>query len=165
MKDNIPNIDDSVFIAPGVQIAGGDEIQIGKNSSIWFNSVIRSSGQEVLIGERSNVQDGSVIHTSTSGGTYIGDDVTIGHLCLIHGCTIGNRTLIGMGSLLMNGVKIGNDCIIGAGSLLTQGTVIPGGHMAFGRPAKVIRPLTEEEIAGLPAHAEEYVEEAKKFRE
>ena len=109
MKDNIPNIDDSVFIAPGVQIAGGDEIQIGKNSSIWFNSVIWSSGQEVLIGERSNVQDGSVIHTSTSGGTYIGDDVTIGHMCLIHGCTIGNRTLIGMGSLLMNGVKIGND--------------------------------------------------------
>ncbi|MDD5874837.1 MAG: gamma carbonic anhydrase family protein, partial [Baileyella intestinalis] len=122
MKDNIPNIDESVFIAPGVQIAGGDEIQIGKNSSIWFNSVIRSSGQEVLIGERSNVQDGSVIHTSTRGGTYIGDDVTIGHMCLIHGCTIGNRTLIGMGSLLMNGVKIGNDCIIGAGSLLTQGT-------------------------------------------
>lgn len=160
----VARIDESVFIADGVQISGGEEIEIGAEVNLWYNTVIRSGEQPVRIGARTNVQDGCVIHTSARGGTEIGEDVTIGHMALIHGCTIGSRTLIGMGSIVMDGAVIGNDCILGAGSLVTQDTEIPDGVLAFGRPAKVIRPLREEEKAALPREAEAYLETARKER-
>ena len=148
-------IDDSVFIAEGVRLVG--DITIGRGSSIWFNSVIRADENEVRIGEESNVQDCCVFHTGTRYPVIIGDRVTIGHSAVIHGCTIGDGTLIGMGSILMNGSVIGEGSVIGAGSLVTQNTVIPPGSLAYGSPAKVIRPVTEEERKRNLWAADEYV--------
>lgn len=151
------SIDKSVFIAGGAQVVG-DGITIGKDSSIWYNCVIRCDhGQTITIGERVNIQDISMLHISPGISVSIGDDVSIGHMCVIHGCEIGENTLIGMGSIVMDNVKIGRDCIIGAGSLVTEGTVVPDGKMFFGRPARYVRNLTPEEIENNREIAEGYV--------
>lgn len=153
-------IDKSVFMADGAKVVG-ENITIGAGSSVWFNSVIRcDDGETIEIGERTNFQDLSTMHTGTGCSVKVGDDVTIGHMCLIHGCTIGSNTLIGMGSIVMNNASIGDNCIIGAGSLVTEGKTIPDGMMAFGRPAKVVRPLTEEEIENITHSAVLYQEHA-----
>lgn len=136
-------IDDSVYIADGAQVV--DEVVIGKGSSVWYNAVLRGDDNQIIIGERSNIQDNCVVHVGTDNPTIIGDDVSVGHLALLHGCTIGNGTLIGMGSIVMNGAKIGCRCIVGAGSLVTKDTVIPDDSLAFGRPARVIRKLSAED--------------------
>lgn len=156
------DIKDSVFIAEGAKIVG-DNISIGDDSSVWYNTVIRCSGeQEVTIGKRTNVQDLSLLHTSSSYSVSVGDDVTIGHMSIVHGCTIGNNVMIGMGSTIMDGALIGDNCIIGAGSLITEGKVIPDGSLAFGRPAKVVKELSDEQIAGIKSNAMQYVDESKK---
>lgn len=153
-------IDESVYIADGA-IVNGDNITIGKDSSVWFNSVVRcDEEQSITVGERTNIQDLTMVHVGTGYSVSVGDDVTVGHMCLLHGCTIGNNTLIGMGSIVMNGAVIGENCVIGAGSLVTEGKTIPDGTMAFGRPAKVVRDLTPEEIEGIRYSADTYVEEA-----
>ena len=153
-------VDKTVFLADGV-ILSGEDIIIGKDSSVWYNSVLRcSGGNAIIIGERTNIQDLCMLHISSKGySVNIGDGVTIGHSCIIHGCKIGNNTLVGMGSIIMNGATIGNNCIIGAGSLVTQGKYIPDGTLAFGRPAKIIRELTEEEIEANRRAAEKYISE------
>lgn len=120
-------------------------VTIGDESSVWYHAVIRGDLAEIVVGAGTNVQDGAVLHADANCPCHVGNSVSIGHNAIIHGCTIGNNTVVGMGAIVMNGAKIGEDCIIGAGSLVTQGTVIPDGMMAFGSPAKVIRPLTEEE--------------------
>ncbi|MBR0374745.1 MAG: gamma carbonic anhydrase family protein [Mogibacterium sp.] len=152
------HIDETAFIADGVQIVG-DNITIGPQSSVWYNSVIRCDEERgsITIGARSNVQDLSTLHISPGCPVKIGDGVTIGHMCLIHGCTIGDNTLIGMGSIIMDGAVIGSNCIIGAGSLVTGRKVIPDGTMALGRPAKVLKKLSEQEIEGLRGMAEDYM--------
>ena len=153
-------IDESVYIAEGAVISG-DGICIGRDSSIWCNSVIRcGAGQSITIGERTNIQDLTMIHVDPGYDVNIGDGVTVGHKCLLHGCSIGNNTLVGMGSIIMNGARIGDNCVIGAGSLITGGINIPDGMMAFGSPAKIIRELTKDEIAGIRLSAEAYVKEA-----
>ena len=155
-------IDETVFVADGAKLAG-DNISIGKNSSIWYNSVIRCDENEsVVIGEGTNIQDLSMIHTGPGFSVKIGNGVTAGHMCLLHGCTIGDNTLIGMVSIVMDNAVIGNNCIIGAGSLVTGGTVIPDGHMAFGRPARVVKELTDEQIEHNKLSAEVYVQESLK---
>jgi carbonic anhydrase/acetyltransferase-like protein (isoleucine patch superfamily) len=148
-------IDDSVFVAEGAVVTG--DVEIGEKSSVWYNAVVRGTRQGVRIGRRTNIQDGCVIHTGEKDPVVIGDDVTVGHMALLHGCEVGDCTLIGMGSTIMNGAKIGSRCIIGAGSLVTGGKEIPDGTMAFGRPAKVIRELTDEEKKGLADQAMLYV--------
>lgn len=120
-------------------------VTIGDESSVWYHAVIRGDMAPIIIGSGTNVQDGSIIHADTGHPCHIGNSVSIGHGALVHGCTIGNNTLIGMGAIVLNGAEIGEDCIIGAGALVTQGMKIPDGMMAFGSPAKIIRPLTEEE--------------------
>lgn len=153
-------IDGTVYVADGAKLVGED-ISIGKSSSVWYNSVIRCDENEsVVIGECTNIQDLCMIHTGTGFSVRIGNGVTVGHMSLLHGCTIGDNTLIGMGSIVMNDAVIGNNCIIGAGSLVTGGTVIPDGHMAFGRPAKVIKELTAEQIEGNKRSADVYVRES-----
>ncbi len=153
-------IDETVYIADGAKLIGED-IQVGKNSSIWYNSVIRCDENEsIVIGEGTNIQDLSMIHTGPGFSVTIGDGVTAGHMCLLHGCTIGCNTLIGMGSIVMNNAAIGNNCIIGAGSLVTAGAVIPDGYMAFGRPAKTVKKLTDEQIESIRHSAEVYVRES-----
>lgn len=120
-------------------------VVIGDESSVWFNAVVRGDQAEVVIGSGTNVQDGAVVHVSTGSPCHIGNGVSIGHNAVVHGCTIGHNTLIGMGAVVLDGACVGEDCIIGAGSLVTANTVIPDGMLAFGNPARVIRPLTEEE--------------------
>ncbi|MBQ9155927.1 MAG: gamma carbonic anhydrase family protein [Eubacterium sp.] len=133
----------NAWAARGAVIVGN--VTIGDESSVWYNAVIRGDQSEIVIGSGTNIQDGVVVHCSVGYPIRIGNSVTIGHNAVIHGCTIGNNTLIGMGAIIMNGAVIGEDCIIGAGSLVTGGTVIPDGMLALGSPARVVRPLTEEE--------------------
>ena len=153
---------ETVLVAEGAKIVGED-LMIGAHSSVWYNAVIRSDdGEYVHIGEKTNIQDLCMVHTSPDHSTDIGNGVTIGHSCIIHGCSVGDNSLIGMGTILLDGCVIGRNCIIGAGSLVTKSTVIPDGSMAFGRPAKVIRQLTEEEISSNRTTADFYVKEAKK---
>lgn len=156
------NIDKTVFIADGARVLG--DVEIGKNSSVWFNAVIRGDSNKIRIGNRSNIQDNAVIHTSKDFGVVIGDNVTVGHGAIVHGCTIGNNVMIGMGVIVLNGAIIEENCIIGAGALVTQGKVIPAGSLVFGNPAKVVRSLTDQEIRSITDNAASYVEEAEHYK-
>lgn len=133
------------------------DVTVGADSSVFYYAVLRGDEASITIGERTNIQDNSTVHVDYGFPIMIGDDVTIGHNCVIHGCTIGNASLIGMGSTILNGAKIGRHCLIGAGSLVTQNTIIPDGMLAMGIPAKVKRPLTEEEIQSIYKNAADYV--------
>lgn len=133
----------NAWAGEGAVVVGN--VVIGDESSVWFNAVVRGDEAEIVIGSGTNIQDGAVVHVDTGHPCRIGNGVTVGHNAIVHGCTIGHNSLIGMGAIVMNDARIGEDCIIGAGSLVTSGTVIPDGMMAFGNPAKIIRPLTEEE--------------------
>jgi carbonic anhydrase/acetyltransferase-like protein (isoleucine patch superfamily) len=158
-KEFNPQIDPKVFIAPGAFVIGN--VVIGESSSVWFNSVIRGDVNWIKIGKRTNIQDLSVVHVDSGGWpTEIGDDVTIGHRVIIHGCTIADRALIGMGSVLMNGSKIGEDSIIGAGSLVTESTIIPPRTLAHGSPCRAKRALTDQEVDFIKLSALHYAEEA-----
>lgn len=157
-----PKIDPSALILPGAQVWG--DVQIGKDSSIWFNSVVRGDVNFIRIGERSNVQDLSMIHVSYHASpTIIGNDVTIGHTVTLHACTIKDFVLVGMGSVVLDDVEVGEFSIVGAGSLVTQGTKIPAGSLAFGRPAKVVRELTDAEREKIQFNARHYVNLAKSY--
>ena len=155
------SINKTVFIADGAKVIGN--VEIGANSSVWFNAVIRADSDKVKIGENSNVQDNAVIHTSEGFGVQIGDNVTIGHGAIVHGCTVENNVMIGMGAIVLNGAKIGENSIIGAGALVTQGKIIPAGSLAFGNPVKVVRELTDDEIKSITDNANSYVNEAKDY--
>ncbi len=137
------------------------DVTIGADSSIWYQAVVRGDSDRIRIGERTNIQDGCILHTDCGLALEIGDGVTVGHGVILHGCQIGDNTLIGMGAIVLNGAQIGKNCLIGAGALVTQGTVIPDGSLAFGNPAKVRRMLTREEIEENKRSAAGYVEEAR----
>ena len=147
------NISPQAHIASQSVILG--DVTIGADSSVFYYDVVRGDESSITIGERSNIQDNSTVHVDYGFPTVIGDDVTVGHNCGIHGCTIGDASLIGMGSTILNGVKIGKHCLIGAGSLVTQNTVIPDGMLVS--PANVKRPLTEAEIQSIYKNAADYV--------
>ena len=155
-------IDKTVFIADGARVLGN--VEIGKNSSVWFNAVIRADLSDIKIGEGSNIQDNAVIHTSKDFGVRIGDNVTIGHGAIVHGCTVKSNVMIGMGAIVLNDAVIEENCIIGAGALVTQGKVIPAGSLVFGNPAKVVRSLTDSEISSITDNAASYVEEAEQYK-
>ena len=157
------SIDSSVFIARGAVVTG--DVVIGKDSSVWFNAVIRGDHRPVVIGSETNIQDLAVLHVDYGHDLIIGDRVTIGHSAIVHGCTIGNDVMIGMGSIIMNGAVIGDNCLIGAGALVTQGMEVPEGSLVFGSPAKVKRRLTPEEIRVIHDNAEDYVQLAKNGKE
>lgn len=147
----------NIFIAKSADVMG--EVRIGDYTSIWYQAVLRGDMDSITIGERSNVQDGSVVHVAPGGHCVkIGDGVTIGHNCTIHGCQIGNNVLVGMGTIILNGAVIGDDTIIGAGSLITQNKVIPPNSLVVGSPAKVVRQVTDQEIESIRANAREYME-------
>ncbi|MBQ7718836.1 MAG: gamma carbonic anhydrase family protein [Clostridia bacterium] len=147
------------YISKNAVVTGN--VKIGEDSSVWHMAVIRGDLAPIAIGKGSNVQEQAVVHVDTDYGVKIGDNVTVGHGAIIHGCTIGNNTLIGMGAIILNGAVIGDNCIIGAGALVTGGTVVPDGMMALGSPAKVKRELRDEEIQSNTANALEYVRLAK----
>lgn len=152
-----PNIDSSVFVAKGAVILG--DVTVAKDCSIWYNATIRSTEAPIIIGEGSNVQDNAVIHVDFNHSTIIGSYVTIGHGAIIHGCTIEDNTLIGMGAIILNGAKIGKNCIIAAGALIPQNKIIPDNSLVMGSPGKVVRQVTEDEILKNKKNAEEYIKE------
>ena len=151
-----PKIDESNFIAPSADLIG--DVQLGTNSSVWYNVTIRGDVHRIRIGHSSNIQDNCVVHvTHTTAPTTIGNYVTVGHGAIIHGCTIKDRVLVGMGSTILDHAVIGEDSIIGANALVTARTIIPPRSMVLGSPAKVIRPLTDEEVETIMYYANNYV--------
>lgn len=157
-----PKIHETAFIAPSADVIG--DVEIGNQSSVWFQCVIRGDVHRIRIGEQTNIQDHSMLHvTRVKSPLTIGDHVTVGHRVTLHGCTVGNRVLIGMGAIILDDAEIGDDCIIGAGALVTKKTKIPPKSLVYGSPAKVIRELTDEELAFLPKSAANYVGDIKDY--
>lgn len=160
-KNLKPQIHEESFIAESVDIIG--DVVVGKDANLWYGAVLRGDIQKIVVGDRTNIQDNSTVHVGNDVETIIGDDVTIGHNCVIHGCTIGNNVLVGMGSVVLNNAVIGENTIIGAGSLVTERKQIPSGVLCLGSPAKVVRELTVEEIEGIKESAKNYVELSKEY--
>ena len=156
-----PKIDDSSFIAESADIIG--DVVIEKDANIWYNAVIRGDSNKIIVGENSNVQDGTIVHCNDDSITTIGKNVTIGHASIIHGCNIGDNSLIGMGSIVLDNAEIGEFTMVGAGSLVTS-KKFPPGVLLLGSPAKVIRELTDEEKESLKDSAKHYVEISKKHK-
>ncbi len=154
-----PAIAAGAILFPGVQVVG--DVTLAPGVSVWYNAVLRGDEAPITVGRDSNIQDGCILHVDRGCPTILGEGVTVGHGCILHGCTIGDHALVGMGSILLNGAVLETGCMLGAGSLVTEGTVIPSGMLAFGRPAKPVRPLTPEEREGLRESARRYVQRAK----
>ena len=157
-----PAIDDSAWIADNAQVIG--DVVMDASSSVWFSAVVRGDTARIHIGEGTNIQDGSVLHADVGVPLTIGQRVTVGHMVQLHGCTIGDESLIGIGAVVLNGAKIGKNCLVGAGSLVTEGKEFPDGSMIMGSPAKVVRELSPEQIEGLRQSARHYVENAHRFK-
>lgn len=157
-----PQIDPDAWVAPGAQLIG--RILLAPGASVWFNAVLRGDNETITVGRNSNVQDGTVCHTDKGFPLTIGPDCTIGHMAILHGCTIGAGSLIGMGATVLNGAQIGSNILVGAGALVTEGKVFPDGVLVVGRPAKVVRDLTPAEIEGLAGSAASYRANAQRFR-
>ncbi|HUR59812.1 MAG TPA: gamma carbonic anhydrase family protein [Opitutaceae bacterium] len=154
-----PDTQHAGFIAANAIVLG--DVTLGPRSSVWYGCVLRADINAIVIGEGTNVQDGAIVHLADDHGVRIGNYTTIGHRAIIHACEIGSECLIGMGATILDGARIGDRCIVGANALVTQRFVAPPGSMILGAPAKVVRPLTAKEQAGLRAWAEKYVEVSK----
>ena len=161
-KSKKPSIPKNVFIPDSAEIIG--DVEVGELSSIWFNAVVRGDLGSIRIGSRTSIQDNVVIHTDKSQRADIGDNVSIGHGAVIHGCTIGNNVIVGMNSTILNGAQIGNNSIVGANALVPQGKRFPDNSIILGVPAKVKRQVTEEDIRKILENAAEYVELAKEYK-
>lgn len=154
--------DGSAWIAPGAQVIG--RVILEQNVSIWFNAVLRGDNEPITVGRDSNVQDGCIFHVDPGFPLVIGVGVTVGHKAILHGCTIGDGSLIGMGAVVMNGVRIGEDCLIGAGALIPEGREIPPRSMVLGQPAKVVRSLDDAAVAMIRAGADHYRTRQAQYR-
>ena len=162
LDERHPRIHPSAWVADNATVAG--DVELEEEASVWFGAILRGDSALIRLGKRSNVQDGSVIHADEGIPATIGDGVTVGHLVMLHGCTIGDESLIGIQAVVLNGAKIGRHCLVGAGALVTEGKAFPDGSLIIGTPAKVARPLSEAEIEGLRRSAASYVERARAFR-
>ena len=158
----MPEIADSCYIAPSADIIGS--IVLKPFSSIWFNAVLRGDNDLITVGERSNVQDNTVLHTDPGIALTIGDNVTVGHSVMLHGCSIGDSSLVGIGSTILNNAKIGNSCIIGANTLITEDKVFPDRSMIMGSPGRLIRQLKDEEVEEISRIAEIYVKKISRYQ-
>jgi carbonic anhydrase/acetyltransferase-like protein (isoleucine patch superfamily) len=163
LDDDVPAIDSSAWVASDAQVMGA--VTLKANASVWFGAVVRGDTSTIHIGENSNIQDASVLHADVGMPLHVGNNVTVGHQVMLHGCTVGDGSLIGIGAVVLNGAVIGKHCLVGAGSLVTEGKVFPDGSMILGSPAKVVKQLTPEQIAGLQASAQHYVANAKRFKD
>ena len=150
------------FVAPSADVIGS--VRLGHNASVWFGAVVRGDTSDISVGEGSNIQDGSVLHADVGMPLTIGRHVTVGHQVMLHGCTVGDECLIGIGAVVLNGAKIGNNCLVGARSLVTEGKEFPPGSLIMGSPAKVVRELTPEQIEGLRQSAKGYMGNARRFK-
>jgi len=163
LNEKSPFIERSCFVAPSADLIGS--VIMHKNSSVWFNCVLRADNEPITVGENSNVQDGSILHVDPNYPIDIGKNVTIGHKVMLHGCTIGDNSLIGMNAVVLNGAKIGKNCVIGANALVTENMVIADGQMALGSPAKVVKELDEKTIGMLKAGAQHYVDNSRFYND
>lgn len=157
-----PQLASTAWVAESAEVMGN--VTLGPDASVWFGCVLRGDTESMSIGEGSNVQDLSVLHADRGMPLTVGRHVTIGHKVMLHGCTIGDESLIGIGAIVLNGAKIGKNCLVGAGSLVTEGKEFPDGSMIMGTPAKVVRQLTPEQIEGLRNSARHYIDNARLFR-
>ncbi len=156
-----PRLAPGAWVADSAQVIGN--VELGVNASVWFGAILRGDTELLKIGSGSNVQDGSVLHADVGFPVTLGENVTVGHKVMLHGCTVGDGSLIGIGAVVLNGAKIGRHCLVGAGALVTEGKEFPDGSMIIGSPAKVMRQLTPEQIAGVLRSAAHYVANAKRF--
>jgi carbonic anhydrase/acetyltransferase-like protein (isoleucine patch superfamily) len=158
-----PSIADDAWVAPSADLIG--DVHLAELASVWFGAVIRADNTPIKVGARSNVQEGAMLHSDPGVPCTVGEDVTVGHHAILHGCTIGDRTLIGMGATILNNAVIGEDCLVGAGALVTEGKVFPPGHLIVGSPAKAIRPLDDMARARLKMSAAIYTRRQREFAE
>jgi len=157
-----PQVAESAWVADSAEVMG--DVALGEEVSIWFGVVVRGDTSAIRIGNRTNIQDSSVLHSDVGMPLTIGCGVTVGHKAMLHGCTVGDDSLIGIGAVVLNGAKIGKGCLVGAGALVTEGKAFPDGSMIIGSPAKLVRSLTPEQLQGLRHSAEHYVANAKRFK-
>jgi carbonic anhydrase/acetyltransferase-like protein (isoleucine patch superfamily) len=156
-----PQIAPDAWVAPSADLIG--DVHLAELASVWFGAVIRADNTPIVVGARTNVQDGAMLHSDPGAPCTLGDDVTVGHHAILHGCTIGNRTLIGMGATILNRAVIGEDCLVGAGALVTEGKTFPPGHLIVGSPAKAIRLLDDMQKAMLKASAALYAAKRRDY--
>ena len=157
-----PDVAGTAWVADSAQVMG--KVVLREDASVWFGTVVRGDTECITIGAGTNVQDASVLHADFGQPLVIGERVTVGHKVMLHGCTIGDESLIGIGAVVLNGAKIGKNCLVGAGSLVTEGKEFPDGSMILGSPARVVRQLTPEQIEGLRQSARHYMENARRFK-
>lgn len=153
-----PRLGKGAFVAPGAMLIG--DVELGEQSSVWYNAVLRGDINRIMIGHHTNIQDNCVLHVADDYSCEVGDFVTVGHAAILHACRVGNETLVGMGSRILDGAVIGEQCVLGAGALVTQRERVPAGSLVLGAPAKIVRSLTAEERTGLKGLAEKYVRTA-----
>lgn len=156
-----PDVAESAWVAESAQVVG--RVTLEEDVSIWFNAVLRGDSEHLHIGRGSNIQDGSVLHADHGFPLVLGEGVTVGHQVMLHGCTVGDHSLIGIGAVVLNGARIGKHCLVGAGALVTEGKEFPDGSLIMGSPAKVARELTPEQIAGLKASATHYIANGRRY--
>lgn len=162
LGDHIPVISDSAWVADSAQVIG--DVELAQDVSVWFGAVLRGDTGHMTIGRGSNIQDGSVLHADVGKALTVGEGVTVGHKVVLHGCTIGDGSLVGIGAVVLNGARIGKHCLVGAGALVTEGKEFADGSMIIGSPAKAVKQLTPEQIEGLRNSARSYVENARRYR-
>jgi len=158
-----PRIADTAWVADSAVVIGN--VELAAEASIWFGAVLRGDTETLTIGRRSNVQDGSVLHADHGFPLVLGEGVTIGHQVMLHGCSIGDGSLVGIQAVVLNGARIGRHCLVAAGAVVTEGKEFPDGSLIMGAPARVVRPLTPEQIEGLKESAQHYVDNARRYRD
>ena len=161
LGDLIPDVHASAWVADSAQVIG--HVSLGPDVSVWFGVVIRGDTSTITVGQGSNIQDNSVLHADVGMPLLIGENVTVGHQVMLHGCTVGDCSLIGIGAVVLNGAKIGKNCLVGAGALVTEGKEFPDGSLIVGSPAKAVRPLTDAQIEGLKLSAQHYINNAGRY--
>ncbi|MBU6467544.1 MAG: gamma carbonic anhydrase family protein [Betaproteobacteria bacterium] len=163
LGNKVPHIHPNTYIHESAVVIG--DVTLNEQSSIWCGAIIRADNEPIFIGQHSNIQDGAVLHTDPGMPLHIGEGVSVGHMAMLHGCTVGNHSLIGIKAVILNGAKVGQNCLIGANALITEGKVIPDGSLVVGSPGKVVRTLTEQEIQGLKKNADSYVQRSLEYKE
>ena len=161
LGDDVPRLAPGAWVAETAQLIG--RVALGADASVWFGAVLRGDNEWITLGARSNVQDGSVLHTDMGSPLTLGDDVTVGHQAMLHGCTVGDGSLVGIQAVVLNGARIGKRCLVGAGALVTEGKEFPDGSLIVGSPARLLRALTDQELARMARGAVHYVHNARRY--
>ncbi len=162
LDEHSPQLAEGAWVADSAEVMG--QVRMGERASVWFNTVVRADNEVITIGAETNIQDGTVLHCDPGKPLHIGQGVTVGHNVMLHGCTVGDHSLIGIGAVVLNEPVIGKHCLVGAGALVTEGKTFPDGSMILGSPAKAVRQLTPEQIEGLKRIAQGYVQNAERYR-